>query len=193
MSSRCCKIESTHAFLRCAHSDECFSFSASYSRISHCFTAGKRTGVGDCQLTRRHRKTTIFASEVYATNSSGHSSSEHQGKVKYTLTRHLSSILAFHAYPRSEVTELDRIESTELEEGLFPPFPTKTRVCSWDGSRNQDIATVRPRCPTSTLSGQVMTVIPADTLDKLIGTHPKFGCHRVFVQHSLFCSFCLRR
>jgi hypothetical protein len=40
-------------------------FSASYSRINPCFTAGKRIGVWNCHATSRHRKTSIFSSIVF--------------------------------------------------------------------------------------------------------------------------------
>ncbi len=41
------------------------AFSASYSRINPCFTAGKRMGVWNCQATSGHQKTTIFTPIAY--------------------------------------------------------------------------------------------------------------------------------
>jgi hypothetical protein len=40
-------------------------FSASYSKINPCFTAGKRIGVWNCHATGGQRKTIIFASSAY--------------------------------------------------------------------------------------------------------------------------------
>jgi hypothetical protein len=40
-------------------------FSAASAKINLYFTAGKRLGAWECHATRRHRKTTIYASIVY--------------------------------------------------------------------------------------------------------------------------------
>jgi hypothetical protein len=62
-SSLLCKIDNLDGFL----TSSSFSalFSASYSTINQCFTAGKRFGVRNYHATCAHRKTTILTCIVY--------------------------------------------------------------------------------------------------------------------------------